>query len=73
MAKYVAGLHNICADETLGWWSPFSLRRGLTLDISAYLYFQFYQKVFYYDVEESFPNSKKLSIGLDLQRMLVIY
>ena len=58
-AKYLAQIHNLTADETLDWITPFQKRRGHTPDISAYLQFQFYERVFYLDCSESFPSTKE--------------
>ena len=49
MAKYLADIHNITADDTLDWVTPWSKRRGETPDISAYLQFTFYEKIYYLD------------------------
>ena len=35
-------------------------RHGSTPDISAYILFTFWEKVLYYDTEQSYPNSKEL-------------
>ena len=58
-SMYVAQVHNICADESLGWEVPMTKRHGTTVDISPYLIFQFYQKVYFLDGEASFPSSKE--------------
>ena len=57
--EYIADVHNICADETLGWRTPHEKRHGDTPDISAYLQFQFYEKVLYLDPTETFPATKE--------------
>ena len=59
-AKWLCDIHNNTADETLNWAIPHTVRHGDTPDISAYLMFQFYEKVFCLDVESSFPSSKEL-------------
>lgn len=56
---YLAKIHNLCADETLKWRTPFAVRKGYTPDISAYLHFRFWQKVYFLDHEESFPSSNE--------------
>ena len=58
-SDYVSKVHNICADESLGWQIPLTKRHGTTPDISPYLIFQFYQKVFFLDNDETFPSSKE--------------
>ena len=45
MLCYLADIHNICVDKTLGWKTPSSIRTGVTPDISAYLQFQFWDKL----------------------------
>ena len=57
--KYVALVNNWTANEQLGWETPYFKWYGVTPDISALLAFRFFQKVYYLDSEESFPNSKE--------------
>ncbi len=59
-AKWLCGIHCYTADETLNWQIPHTVHHGDTPDISAYLMFQFYEKVLYLDCESSFPSSKEL-------------
>ena len=59
MLKYLADIHNICADKTLNWKTPLSVRTGVTPDISAYLQFQFWEKLLVLDTEEAWPASKE--------------
>ena len=59
-AKWLCNIHNVTANETLNWAIPHTMHHGDTPDISAYLLFQFYEKVFCLDVESSFPSSKEL-------------
>jgi hypothetical protein len=59
MSKYLADIHNICADKTLNWKTPIFVRTGVTPDISAYLQFQFWDKLLVLDTEESWPASKE--------------
>ena len=59
-AKWLCNIHNVTADETLDQAIPHTMHHGDTPDILAYLLFQFYEKVFYLDVESSFPSSKEL-------------
>ena len=56
---YLADMHNICADKSLNWKSPLSVCTGVTPDISAYLQFQFWDKLLVLDTEESWPASKE--------------
>ena len=57
--KYLADVNNITADETLGWKIPLTIRHAFVPDISPYLFYQFYQKVYYLDHTEKFPSSKE--------------
>lgn len=56
--KYIADINNICATPVLNWKTPMEKRHGYTPDISAYLQFQFWEKV-YFKVEEGHPGSKE--------------
>src|SRR5688572_12446604 len=42
--KYLADVHNICADPTMNNQVPLTMRYGVTKDISAWLQFQFWQQ-----------------------------
>ena len=57
--KYIADVHNICADETLGYQIPWELCHGGLQDISAFLEYCFYEKVFYLDSDQSFHSTKE--------------
>ena len=56
--KYLSNVHSICYDPQLGM-SPKQKQTGVTPDISAYLQFQFWEKVLYLDHESSWPSTKK--------------
>jgi hypothetical protein len=47
------------ADETLGWKTPRSVRRGTQTDISQLLQFQFWKPIVYLDTEEKYPSTKE--------------
>ena len=57
--KYMADIHNVTSDETLDYKTPYSKRRGETPDISPYLQFKFYEKVYYLDPSEKYPETKE--------------
>jgi hypothetical protein len=57
--KYLVDVHNITADETIGWITPWSKRRRETPDISAFLQFRFYETVYYLDPDEKFKSTKE--------------
>ena len=56
--KYIADINNRCATPIHGWKTPISVRHGYTPDISAFLQFQFWERV-YFKVDEQHPNSKE--------------
>ena len=58
-AKYLADIHNITADETLDWKTPWSKRKGETPDISAFLQFKFYERIYFLDPKMKFPETKE--------------
>ena len=58
-SQYLAQVHNITAKESLKWKTPVEKRHGHTPDISAYLMFEFYEKVYYLDNEEKYPHTKE--------------
>ena len=58
---YLAEIHNLCASESLGWKTPKTVRFGRTFDISAYLEYQFYERVYYLEFESTFPESRELA------------
>jgi hypothetical protein len=57
--EYIADVHNVCADESLGFRIPKEVRHGGMQDISAFLEYRFYEPVLYLDTDESFPSSKE--------------
>lgn len=59
--EYIADVHNICADESLGHRIPREIRHGGLQDISAFLEYRFYEHVMYLDSDTSFPSSKEKS------------
>jgi Reverse transcriptase (RNA-dependent DNA polymerase) len=56
---YLADVHNITSDESLRFGIPMTVRHGETVDISAFLNFRFFEKVYYLDPNVSFPDSKE--------------
>ena len=59
--KYLADVHNYTADETLKWCTPKRMRTGVTPDISPFLQFQFMERVYYHESEETFPSTMEKS------------
>ena len=57
--RYLADVNNVTADETLGWEIPLTKRHSYIADISPFLFYQFYQKVYYLDHTEKFPSSNE--------------
>jgi hypothetical protein len=43
----------------LGWQTPWRKRRGETPGISAFLQFKFYEKVYFLDPMEAYPDTKE--------------
>jgi len=56
--KYIAQVNNICASPVLGWKTPISVRHGYTPDISAYLQYQFWEKI-YFKIDDQSPSTKE--------------
>ena len=52
-------MFTMSADETLGYRIPREVRHGGLQDISAFLEYWFYEKIFYLDSDQSFPSSKE--------------
>ena len=57
--EYIADVHNVCADESIGYHIPREVRHGGLQDISAFLEYRFYEPVLYLDSDETFPSSKE--------------
>ena len=56
--KYVADVNNHCASPWLNWKIPIQVRHGYKPDISAFLQFQFWEKV-YYRTDAAHPKPKE--------------
>ena len=59
--EYLADLHAVTADKTLNWKTPQEMLHGETPDISPYLHFHFYEKVYYLDPTKTYPKTKERS------------
>jgi hypothetical protein len=59
IVKYLADAHNVKPDESLSWATPWSKPRGETPDISAFLQFKFYEKVYYYNPDQKYSGTKE--------------
>ena len=59
-AKWLADIHNVVTDESLGWRTPMERRHGITPDISAYIMFSFWEPVYYLEPSTPHPHSKEL-------------
>jgi len=57
--QYLAAIHNITADETLSWETPWHKWHMETPDISAYLQFLFWECIYYYDDQGKYPSTKQ--------------
>ncbi len=58
IVRYIAGVNNHCASPMLNWKTPISQHHGYTPDISAYLQFQFWERIWYRS-DEKYPDSKE--------------
>ena len=58
--NYVIYLLNHTSSRVLGWKTPIEMAFGSTPDISALLQYAFYEPVYYYDHDQSFPHSQEL-------------
>ena len=56
--KYIADIHNRTATPLLGWKTPISKRHNYTPDISAFIQFRFWERI-YFKVDEKHPKSKE--------------
>ena len=58
--KWITNIHNITANEALGYRIPYEKRHGSTSDISAFIIFLFWEPILYLEANNSFPGSKEL-------------
>ena len=58
--QYASTLLNHTVTRSLDWKTPLEVAFGLTPDISALLQYTFYEPIYYYDAEVSFPHSREL-------------
>ena len=58
--KWITDIHNITANEALGYRTPYEKRHGSTPDISAFIVFHFWEPILYLEANNSFPDSKEL-------------
>ena len=58
--QYASTLLNHTATRSLDWKTPLEVAFGLAPDISALLQYAFYEPIYYYDAEVSFPHSREL-------------
>ena len=56
--KYIADINNRTSSAVLGWKTPISKRHNYTPDISAFIQFKFWEKI-YFKVDEKHPKSKE--------------
>ena len=55
---WISDVYNIVAHESLNYRTPYEQRHGTTPDISAYILFHFWEKIYYYDKE---PRTEKIT------------
>ena len=56
--RYIADVNNHCASPFLGWKTPISKRHGYTPDISSFLFYMFWEAV-YYKVDDKISNTQE--------------
>ena len=59
-AIWIAAVHNVTANESLNYRTPYEKRHGNTPDISAYILFHFWEKILYLDTDIAYPESKEI-------------
>jgi hypothetical protein len=62
LSQYICAVTNRMAKESLEWRTPYEIREGETPDISPYLLFEFWERVYYLDPSEqkgNFPETKE--------------
>jgi hypothetical protein len=57
--KYLCDVHNVAANASLRYAIPMTVRHGKTIDISAFLTFRFFERVYYHNPSTSFPQTKE--------------
>jgi len=55
--QYMADIHNVTSDKTLDWKTPWEKQCMETPNISAYLQFQFYERIYYLYPTNKFPST----------------
>ena len=58
--KWIVDCHNVTAHEAIDYRTPYEKRHGSTPDISAYVLFHFWERIYYHSPDNSFPESKEL-------------
>ena len=58
--EWLVSCHNVTAHESLNYRTPYEKRHGTTPDISAFVLFHFWEKIYYHAPDNSFPDSKEL-------------
>ena len=71
--SWLVDSHNFCAHEATGYRTPYEKRHGTTPDISAYILFHFWEKIYYHSPDNSFLRLRNYQgISLVLLIMLVM-
>ena len=75
---YLGKVHKRTSKESLHGRVPLEKRHGFTPDISAYLLYQFYEKIYYLNTEQKYPHTKEslghfLGVADDIGDALTFY
>ena len=58
--KWISEIHNLAANESLGFRTPYEKRHGSTPEISAYILFTFWEKILYHEPASKYPGCREL-------------
>jgi hypothetical protein len=59
LSKHVSSLNNRIARKSINWRTPYELLYGSTPDISPFVIFEFWEPVYYTDLNTPFPNNQE--------------
>jgi hypothetical protein len=59
LSRHVTSLNNLIARKSINWRTPYKVLPGSTPDISPYVLFEFWERVYYTDLNTPFPNNQE--------------
>jgi hypothetical protein len=59
LSSHVTSLNNLIARKSINWRTPYEILHGSTPDISPYVIFEFWEPVYYTDLNTPFPNNQE--------------